>query len=109
MRMMANRHSRRVDFRVPVQIQSFISGSTYRFSGETRNISEQGLFFVAKEALEVGAQIKVQVELPGHLTRKPEVPYLYLSKVIYVTQRDGENGEYGIGIQFICFEDAISR
>ncbi len=75
--------------------------------GESRNISEQGMFFATDLPLRVGTVVEVLLKMPEEITGEPAREWRCTGHVVHVEPVNSPRGTPGVGVQFDCYQ--VSR
>jgi hypothetical protein len=94
--MTERRNARRYDLSLPVMIRIPADVADLQ-SGETRDISTRGLYFVIEQDLEAGSELDLTVTLPPEITHGEEVFVRAAGKVVRVDPRsEARNMRLGV-------------
>jgi hypothetical protein len=100
-RRSALRHRLRAPLRVRVW-KSAIPEQT----GESENISQQGMFFATDLSLLAGAVVEVLFTMPEELTGEPDKQWCCTGHVVRVEPIESTERKLGVGVKFHCYEIA---
>ncbi len=76
-----------------------LQGKSY-LTGETVNISAQGVYFVTDSRPLVGALIQLVVAMPREITGKPPAEYCFTGRVARIQPIRSMDGKWGVAVQF---------
>jgi hypothetical protein len=76
-----------------------VSGKPH-LTGETVNISAQGVYFVTDSPPLAGALLQLVVVMPQEITGKPPAEYCFTGKVVRVQPIRSAQGRWGVAVQF---------
>jgi len=102
-RRVSTRHA----MKSPLKVRLWKS-ATPEHSGQSENISEQGMFFATDLRMGVGTVIELVLKMPQEITGEPEAEWRCTGHVVRVSKVDSEVGKQGIGVQFDCYQIARS-
>jgi hypothetical protein len=94
--MKDRRTARRYDLSLPVIVRVPIEKQTASWTGKTRDISNQGVFFTIDNDLNAGAELDLKMTLPVEVTGGTEVFIRATGKVVRVDQRFGDGDQVGV-------------
>jgi hypothetical protein len=96
----------------PFDVAAFGGKTSKRMHAFTKSLSEGGLLFESDQAFEIGALLKLQVDIPGWEKYKPEFrkgdepsgrhPFIVLGKVVRIEDVGG--GVFDIGVLFTAVD-----
>ena len=69
-------------------------------SGDSKNVSAEGLFLVCDKLLEKGDIVKLEMSLPDE-----EKPIRAFAEIIWVSDKGVPQGKYGAGLYFMALRD----
>jgi PilZ domain-containing protein len=69
-------------------------------TGETVNISAQGVYFVTDSRPLAGALIQLVVAMPQEITGKASTEYCFTGRVVRVQPIRSEDSKWGVAVQF---------
>jgi hypothetical protein len=105
--MTERRNARRYDLSLPVRIKNIDQVMDLQ-SGETRDISTRGLYFLVEQDLQAGSELDITLTLPSELTHGSEVFVRAAGKVVRVDPRS-EAGNMRIGVAAVIERYDIVR
>jgi hypothetical protein len=76
-----------------------IPGKSF-ITGETVNISAQGVYFVTDSRPLAGALIQLVVAMPQEITGKPSTEYCFTGRVVRVEPIRSVDGKWEVAVQF---------
>jgi len=91
--MTERRMARRYDLSLPVSIRLPINRDPGAHSGQTRDISTRGVYFMMQREMSPGTELDFTLTLPAEITRGTEVFVRAHGRVIRVDRRHGEDQE----------------
>lgn len=91
--MTERRMARRYDLSLPVSVRLPINRELGLHSGQTRDISTRGVYFIVQRDLAPGTELDFTLTLPGEITRGIEVLVRAHGRVIRVDKRRDEDHE----------------
>lgn len=91
--MTERRLARRYDLSLPVSVRLPINLDDGPRSGQTRDISTRGVYFVVQKDLAPGTELDFTLTLPGEITRGTEVLVRVHGRVVRVDRRRDEDHE----------------
>ncbi len=95
---MSNRRlSHRYELSLPVVVREGIPENPARLSGQTRDISTRGVYFLMDSDLEAGARLDLTLTLPAEITQGSAVLVKAQGRVIR-TEKKSDNGVGRIGV-----------
>ena len=86
--MTERRMARRYDLSLPVSIRLPINREPRAHSGQTRDISTRGVYFMMHKEMSPGTELDFTLTLPAEITRGTEVFVRAHGRVIRVDKRD---------------------
>lgn len=89
--MTERRMARRYDLSLPVSIRMPINREPRAHSGQTRDISTRGVYFMMQNDLAPGTEVDFTLTLPAEITRGTEVFVRAHGRVVRVDKRGEEN------------------
>jgi len=105
--MNERRNARRYDLALPIMIR-IPSEATDLQSGQTRDISTRGLYFLIEQDLAAGSELDITLTLPAEITRGSEVFVRAAGKVVRVESRT-EAGSARLGVAAVIERYDIVR
>jgi hypothetical protein len=105
--MTERRNARRYDLSLPVMIKNAAEMKKLQ-SGETRDISTRGLYFLIEQDLQAGSELDITLTLPSEVTHGSEVFVRAAGKVVRVEPRP-EEGNMRIGVAAVIERYDIVR
>jgi hypothetical protein len=102
------RTSRRLQFKTPLRVRVWKSGSTER-RAESENLSESGTLFATDEPIAIGSALEILLKMPEEVTSKPTTEWRCTGHVVRHQPVDGKRAELGVGVQFDCYEVLRSK
>jgi hypothetical protein len=105
--MTERRNARRYDLSLPVMINN-AAEMMGRQSGETRDISTRGLYFMVEQDLQAGSELDITLTLPAEMTHGSEVFVRAAGKVVRVEPRT-EGGSARVGVAAVIERYDIVR
>jgi len=106
--MTERRMARRYDLSLPVNIRLPINREPGSHSGQTRDISTRGVYFMMQKDLNPGTEVDFTLTLPAEITRGTEVFVRAHGRVVRVDKRVDDNHET-IGIAAVIERYDIIR
>jgi len=106
--MTERRTARRYDLSLPVMVRLPISREPGSHSGQTRDISTRGVYFIVGKDLAPGTELDFTLTLPAEITRGTEVFVRAHGRVLRVDKRHGEEDE-SVGIAAVIERYDIIR
>ena len=106
--MTERRTARRYDLSLPVNIRLPINREPGSHSGQTRDISTRGVYFMLQKDLNPGAEVDFTLTLPAEITRGTEVFVRAHGRVVRVDKRVDDDHET-IGIAAVIERYDIIR
>lgn len=86
------RSARRFSMMLPLKVRFPESDGVTEKSGETRDISFRGLYFLIEASLETGAAIEFVLTLPQQITLAGDVHIRCYARVLRVEPHNGRRG-----------------
>jgi hypothetical protein len=99
------RFTPRLNLKVPLR---FLPGGTPgkpEHTGESVNLSAQGVFFITDRPPQVRELIYVSFSMPQEITGRPPTEYQYVASVAHRRLINPEEGKYGVGVKLLCYAD----
>lgn len=106
--MTERRTTRRYGLSLPVSMRFPVVNGSALHSGETRDISTRGVYFLLDNDLNTGTELDLTMTLPAELTGKIEVFIHAIGKVVRVERR-GEDAGYRVGIAAVIERYEVVR
>ncbi len=106
--MTERRTARRYDLSLPVTVRLPINREPGAHSGQTRDISTRGVYFVTHKEITAGTEVDFTLTLPAEITRGTEVYVRAHGRVVRVDRRDDDNHEM-IGVAAVIERYDIIR
>jgi PilZ domain len=106
--MTERRTARRYDLSLPVLIRLPINREPGSHSGQTRDISTRGVYFILNKDMAPGTELDFTLTLPSEVTRGTEVFVRAHGRVVRVDKRRDEEHE-SIGIAAVIERYDIIR
>ena len=94
----------RKDLSVPLRFRIQRTDEVKMQTGETMNVSEHGVFFTARQPVQVGEALEMLFVIPRELTGRNPEEVRCSGRVVHVHPGIGRNGHTGIGVQIESFE-----
>ncbi len=95
--MTERRMARRYDLSLPVIVRLPVNREPVSHSGQTRDISTRGVYFILQKELAPGTELDFTLTLPAEITRGTEVFVRAHGRVVRVDkQRDDTHESVGI-------------
>ena len=91
--MTERRLARRYDLSLPVNVRVPVNREPNSLSGQTRDISTRGVYFIMPKDLMPGTELDFTLTLPAEITRGTEVFVRAHGRVIRVDKRRDEEHE----------------
>lgn len=91
--MTERRTARRYDLSLPVLIRLPINREPGSHSGQTRDISTRGVYFILNKDMAPGTELDFTLTLPAEITRGTEVFVRAHGRVVRVDKRQDEEHE----------------
>jgi PilZ domain len=95
------RAARRFSMMLPLKVRFSVGDSVTEKSGETRDVSFRGLYFLIEANLESGNSIEFVLTLPQQITLAGDVNIRCYARVLRV---DTHNGRRGVAAQIERYE-----
>ena len=89
--MTERRMARRYDLSLPVSVRMPITREPRTHSGQTRDISTRGVYFVLQNDLAPGTELDFTLTLPSEITRGAEVLVRAHGRVVRVDKRSDDD------------------
>jgi hypothetical protein len=86
------RAARRFSMMLPLKVRFSAENGITEKSGETRDVSFRGLYFLIEANLESGSSIEFVLTLPQQITLAGDVHIRCYARVLRVDTQDGRNG-----------------
>lgn len=87
-----------------------VSSYSPSYEGKALNLSERGLFFTAREKLQIGVPLEIYLTIPRELTGRGPEPVRCKARVVHVDELYPQQGLKGVGAIVDRFEAvAMSR
>ncbi|HXO88781.1 MAG TPA: PilZ domain-containing protein [Candidatus Acidoferrales bacterium] len=86
------RAARRFSMMLPLKVRFSAENGISEKSGETRDVSFRGLYFLIEANLESGSSIEFVLTLPQQITLAGDVHIRCYARVLRVDTQDGRNG-----------------
>ena len=106
--MTERRLARRYDLSLPVNIRMPITREPRSHSGQTRDISTRGVYFLVDNNLSAGTELDLTMTLPAEVTGGSEVFIRAIGKVVRVENRP-ETGDQRVGVAAVIERYEIIR
>jgi len=106
--MTERRAARRYDLSLPVLVRLPINKDSQSHTGQTRDISTRGVYFVLDKEIASGTEIDFTLTLPAEITRGTEVFVRAHGKVVRVDKRQDDDHQ-SIGVAAIIERYDIIR
>jgi hypothetical protein len=100
--MNERRTAPRYDLLLPVSVRVPDEKESASWTGRTRDISVQGVYFTTDHEPNTGAELDLTMTLPTEVTGRSEVFIRAIGKVLRVEKRFG-NGDQSVGVA-VAFE-----
>ncbi len=94
----------RKDLSVPLRFRIQKTDEVKMQTGETMNVSEHGVYFTARQPVQVGEALEMLFVIPRELTGRNPEEVCCSGRVVHVHPGIGQNGHTGIGVQIESFE-----
>jgi hypothetical protein len=91
--MTERRLARRYDLSLPVSIRMPVNRDPAAHSGQTRDISTRGVYFMMQREMAPGTELDFTLTLPAEITRGTEVFVRAHGRVIRVDKREDDHHE----------------
>jgi hypothetical protein len=86
------RAARRFSMMLPLKVRFSVGEGMIEKSGETRDVSFRGLYFMVEATLETGTPIEFVLTLPQQITLAGDVHIRCYARVLRVEPQDGRRG-----------------
>ena len=86
------RAARRFSMMLPMKVRFSTAGDVIEKSGETRDVSFRGLYFLIEASLEAGSAIEFVLTLPQQITLAGDVHIRCYARVLRVEPHNGRRG-----------------
>jgi hypothetical protein len=86
------RAARRFSMMLPLKVRYTAGNSVTEKSGETRDVSFRGLYFLIDAGVETGSSIEFVLTLPQQITLAGDVHIRCYARVLRVEQHNGQRG-----------------
>lgn len=106
--MIERRNARRYELSLPILIRVPLQGPATSRSGQTRDISTRGVYFILDNGLATGAELDLTMTLPAEITGGTEVFIRATGKVLRVETRTGD-GQPRTGVAAVIERYEIVR
>jgi hypothetical protein len=106
--MTERRMARRYDLSLPVNVRLPINREPRSHSGQTRDISTRGVYFMMQKDLPPGTEVDFTLTLPAEITRGTEVFVRAHGRVVRVDKRTDDDHE-SIGVAAVIERYDIIR
>ena len=106
--MTERRLARRYDLSLPMNVRLPINREPGSHSGQTRDITTRGVYFILQKDLPTGTELDFTLTLPTEITRGTEVFVRAHGRVVRVDKRE-DDGHETIGIAAIIERYDIIR
>ncbi len=103
------RKSPRLDHKVPVKLKPSEGTTPYMASGESVNISEEGLYFVTDSPVQPGALIDLSFTMPTGVTGSSPMKIRCTARVIRVDRNPESDGKTAVAAHIERFETIIAE
>jgi PilZ domain len=97
------RASRRHDVKTPIRVRLWKSAIPER-TGESENISPDGMRFATDLALSVGTVVEVLLKMPEEVSGETAAEWRCTGHVVRVETAKLPNGEQVVGVQFDSYQ-----
>jgi PilZ domain len=98
-----HRASRRHDVKTPIRVRLWKSAIP-EHTGESENISQDGMYFATDLALSVGTVVEVLLKMPEEVSGEIAAEWRCTGHVVRVETAKLPNGEQVVGVQFDCYQ-----
>lgn len=95
------RAARRFSMMLPLKVRFTAEDGITEKSGETRDVSFRGLYFLIEASLETGSSIEFVLTLPQQITLAGDVHIRCYARVLRV---DSQNGRRGVAARIERYE-----
>lgn len=106
--MTERRAAHRYELSLPVVVRTPIQEKVEPHSGQTRDISSSGVYFLIDHELAPGSELDFMLTLPTEITRGTEVFIRAQGKVVRVDRKE-EEGQQRIGVAAVIQKYDIIR
>jgi len=106
--MTERRMARRYDLSLPVSIRMPIAREPRAQSGQTRDISTRGVYFMLQNDMAPGAELDFTLTLPSEITRGTEVFVRAHGRVVRVDRRSDDD-HHTVGVAAVIERYDIIR
>ena len=86
------RAARRFSMALPLKVRLSAESGTTEKTGETRDVSFRGLYFLIEASVETGSSIEFVLTLPQQITLAGDVHIRCYGRVLRVEPRNGHRG-----------------
>ncbi len=86
------RAARRFSMTLPLKVRLKVEGAYAERTGETRDVSFRGLYFLMEASVETGSAIEFVLTLPQQITLAGDVHIRCYGRVLRVEPRNGQRG-----------------
>jgi hypothetical protein len=107
-KMTERRMARRYDLSLPVNVRTPVSREPGSQSGQTRDISTRGVYFVMGKELDAGQELDFTLTLPAEVTRGTEVFVRAHGRVIRIDKKRDDVRDF-VGIAAVIERYDIVR
>jgi hypothetical protein len=91
--MKDRRTARRYDLSLPIIVRRSSDNKSASRSGNTRDLSTQGVYFTIEDDLTAGAEINLTMALPAAVTGDSEVFIQAVGKIVRVDKHSTDGGQ----------------
>lgn len=106
--MTERRMARRYDLSLPVSVRMPINREPRSHSGQTRDISTRGVYFMLQDDLSPGTELDFTLTLPAEITRGTEVFVRAHGRVVRVDKHSDDNHQ-SVGVAAVIERYDIIR
>jgi hypothetical protein len=106
--MTERRTARRYDLSLPVSVRLALNREVDSHSGQTRDISTRGVYFIVSKDLAAGTELDFTLTLPAEITRGAEVFVRAHGRVVRVDKKQDDHHEV-IGVAAVIERYDIIR
>ena len=71
---------------------------------ESVNLSQRGIFFASNSRIAEGEVVEILLKMPEEITGQPTTEWRCTGQVVRVEAVDSFKGNFGVGVQFYCYE-----
>jgi len=103
------RRSPRLDHQAPVKLKPSEGTTPYMSSGESVNISDEGLYFVTDSPIVAGALIDLSFTMPPGVTGSAPMKVRCTARVIRVDRDSQSEGRNAIAAHIERFETIVAE